>query len=48
MATDTQGGNAVTASMREGRNLSKLAESGVQSDNLINDQNSLVEPGNIS
>jgi len=48
MATDTQGGNSITASMREGRNLAKLAESGVQSDNQINDQNSLVEPGNIS
>jgi len=48
MATDTQGGNAIIASMREGRNLSKLAESGVSSDAKIDDQNSLVEPGNIS
>jgi len=48
MATDTQSGNAIIAAMREGRNLSKLSEAGVSSDNLIDDQNSVIEPGNIS
>jgi len=47
-ATDTLGGNAIIAAMREGRNLDKLSESGIMSDNLIDDQPSIVEPGNIT
>lgn len=48
LATDTQGGDAIIGAMREGRNLDKLNEANVSSDNLINDQPSTVEPGNIS
>jgi len=45
---DTQGGNAIIASMREGRNLEKLSSASIQTDNLISDQSTTVEPGDIS
>lgn len=45
---DTQGGNAIIASMREGRNLEKLSSASIQTDNLISDQSTTIEPGDIS
>jgi hypothetical protein len=35
LATDTLGGNAIVAAMREGRNLDKLSDAGITGDNLI-------------
>lgn len=48
MVTNTQGGNAIIAAMREGRNQAQLDAAGVSSANQISDQPSVVEPGNIS
>jgi len=48
MVTDTLGGDAIVAAMREGRNQEELDASGIRGDNQISDQPSTVEPGNIS
>jgi hypothetical protein len=48
MAQDTQGGNAIIAAMREGRNFPKLSAAGITGDNQISDKPPVVEPGNIS
>jgi len=48
MVTDTLGGNAIVAAMREGRNQNELDASGIKGDNQISDKPSVVEPGNIS
>ena len=36
MATSTQSGEAIVGALKEGRNLSKLAEANIKSDNLLN------------
>jgi len=47
MATDTLGGNAIIAAMRESRNTNVLSDAGVTGDNQLSDQPSTVEPGII-
>ena len=48
MATDTLGGNAIIAAMREGRNAAKISGAGIKTDTDISDKPTTVEPGIIS
>ena len=46
--TSTRGGQAIIGAMREGRNLKKLADAGIATDNKIDDTPSVTLPGNIA
>jgi len=48
VANDSRGGQAIIAAMREGRNLAKLEDAGIQADNKIDNTPEEVLPGNIS
>ena len=48
MVTNTLGGNAIIAAMREGRNAAKISGAGIKSDHNISEKPTTVEPGNIS
>ena len=47
MVTDTTGGEAIVAAMREGRNLKKIGDAGVTADNIISTEPEVVEEGSI-
>ncbi len=45
--TSTQGGQAIIAAMREGRNLDKLNTANIKADNEIDSTPAIIEPGDI-